>query len=95
MLLLLASASGNPAMARDAATQMLAAYNVGSEEELRLASEVISFGFHALQALGQAVDPTLSLNKITGLRGSAVSLRRKSRPSFRSLPLRPLEPTLP
>ena len=71
--------------ARHAASQMLAAYDVETEQELGLAGDIISFGLHALQALSQAADPDLSLAKILRLRGSAVSLSRESHKSRRKL----------
>jgi hypothetical protein len=83
--LFLTGSQGDPAVARSAAGQVLAAYNVGTEEELRLAAEVISFGFHALSALSQAADPDLSLSRTLRLRGSAVSLSRESHKAQRKL----------
>lgn len=64
---------------------MLVAYRVETDEELGLAAEVISFGCHALQALSQAMEPDLSLNKIIRLRGSAVSLSREAHRNQRKL----------
>ncbi|MDR3533425.1 MAG: hypothetical protein P4L90_23065 [Rhodopila sp.] len=84
-LLFLTGAAGDPTVARHAASQMLAAYNVETEEELRLAAEIICFGFHTLEALSYASDPDLSLNKICRLRGSAVSLSRESHKAQRKL----------
>lgn len=84
-LLFLAGAANDTATARQAASEMLAAYNVGSDEELRLAAEIISFGFRALQALGQAAAPALSLDAVLGLHGSAVSLSREGHKSQRKL----------
>jgi hypothetical protein len=71
--------------ARQAASQMLAAYAVETDEELRLAAEVVSFGFHALEALSEAAAADLSLNKKLRLRGSAVSLSREAHKSQRKL----------
>jgi hypothetical protein len=62
-LLFLTGAVGDLTAARRAAGQMLAAYHPGTEDELRLAAEIISFSFHALEALSQAADPDLSLNQ--------------------------------
>jgi hypothetical protein len=71
--------------ARQAASQMLAAYAVETDEELRLAAEIVSFGFHALEALSEAAAADLSLNKKLRLRGSAVSLSREAHKSQRKL----------
>ena len=84
-LLFLAGAGEDITVARHAALQLLAAYKVETDEELSLAAEVVSFGYHALQALSQAMEPDLSLNKILRLRGSAVSLSRESHRNQRKL----------
>ena len=84
-LLLLSGAAGDLTAARHAAAQMLAAHDAQTEEEVRLAGEIISFGLHALQALGQAADPGLSLNHILRFRSSAVSLSRESHKFQRQL----------
>ena len=84
-LLFLTAAAGDPAAARAAAAQALAAYHAQTEEELRLASEILSFSLHALEALGQAADRELSLNRILRLRGSAVSLSREAHTAQRKL----------
>lgn len=84
-ILFLAGAGGDLDAARHAAQQMLANYCPETENEFRLAAEIISFGFHALEALSQAADPTLSLNQKLRLRGSAVSLSRESHKSQQKL----------
>jgi hypothetical protein len=84
-LLFLTGAGGDLAAARLAASQMLAAYNAESPNELRLAAEIMSFGFHALEALSQAAAPDLPLTKILRLRGSAVSLSREAHKAQRKL----------
>jgi hypothetical protein len=84
-LLFLTGAGGDLAAARHAASQMLAAYNAESPNELRLAAEIMSFGFHALEALSQAAAPDLPLTKILRLRGSAVSLSREAHKAQRKL----------
>jgi len=84
-LLFLTGAQGDLAQAREAARHMLAAHHPETEIELSLAAEIISFGFHALEALSQAATPDLSLAKILRLRGSAVSLSRESHKSQRKL----------
>jgi len=84
-LLFLAGAVGDHATARDAAAQMLAAYRPETPEELTLAAEIVSFSFQALEALSQAANPDLSMNRTLRLRGSAVSLSRESHKSQRKL----------
>jgi predicted membrane metal-binding protein len=84
-LLFLTAAGGDLPTARHAASRLLAAYDVATEEELRLAADIVSFGFHALDALGQSMAPDLSLKEILRLRGSAVSLNRQSHRSQRKL----------
>ena len=79
------AAGDDPTAARQAAGQMLAAYQTETEEELTLAAEIISFRLHTMEALSDAADPDLSLNKILRLRGSAVSLSREAHKSQRKL----------
>ena len=83
--LFLIGAAGDKATARETAHQMLAAYNPRTPAELSLTAEIVSFSLHALEALGQAADPDLSLNRILRLRGSAVSLSREAHKSQRKL----------
>jgi len=84
-VLFLTGAAGDLVTARLAAARMLAGYHPETENELRLAAEIISFSFHALEALSQAATPDLSLTKILRLRGSAVSLSRETHKSERRL----------
>jgi hypothetical protein len=84
-LLFLAGAHNDPAQARQAAAQMLASYHPETEDELRLAANIISFSFHALEALSQSTHPDMSLTTILRLRGSAVSLSRESHKAVRRL----------
>jgi hypothetical protein len=84
-VLFLSGTGGNLIEARHAASQMLAAYHPETEDELRLAAEIISFSLHALEALSQAADPEMSLNQKLRLRGSAVSLSRESHKCQRRL----------
>jgi hypothetical protein len=84
-VLFLTGAAGDLVTARHAAAQMLAGYHPQTENELRLAAEIISFSFHALEALSQAATPDMSLTKILRLRGSAVSLSRETHKSERRL----------
>ena len=64
---------------------MLNGYHIETEEELRLAAEIVSFGFHVLEALSKATGPDLSLNATLRLRGSAVSLSREAHKCQRKL----------
>jgi hypothetical protein len=84
-LLFLAGAHNDPAQARQAAAQMLASYHPETEDELRLAANIISFSFHALEALSQSAHPDMPLTTILRLRGSAVSLSRESHKAQRRL----------
>jgi hypothetical protein len=77
-VLFLTGSGGDLAAAHHAAAKMLAGYHPETEDELRLAAEIVSFGFHALEALSQAASHDLPLTKILRLRGSAVSLSRQS-----------------
>jgi hypothetical protein len=81
----LTGAGGDIIAARQAALQMLGAHRPETEDELRLAANVIAFGLHALEALGQASTPNLSLTRILRLRGSAVSLNREAAKAQRRL----------
>jgi hypothetical protein len=56
--LFLTGAAGDRTAAREAAAEMLAGYHPETEDELRLAANIIGFSFHALEALGQAATPT-------------------------------------
>ena len=84
-VLFLSGANGDLSIARDAAMKSLTAYHPETETELRLAAEIISFSFHALEALSQAATLDMPLTKILRLRGSAVSLSRESHKSQRRL----------
>src|ERR1700759_1710292 len=64
---------------------MLAAYDPQTEDELRLAANIVCFSFQALEALGQAATPDMPLAKILRLRGGAVSLSRESHKAQRRL----------
>ena len=81
----LVGANGDLPAARRAAGHMLAAYGAETGEELRLAAEIIGFGFHALEALSEAACPDLPAAEKARLRGSAVSLSRESHKSQRKL----------
>jgi hypothetical protein len=81
----LEAASGDLQTARHAASCMLAAHDPQTEEELHLATDIVSFGFHALEALSAAAAADLSLNQKIRLRGSAVSLNREAHKARRRL----------
>jgi hypothetical protein len=83
--LFLIGASGDSIAARQAASHMLAAYRPETEDELRLAANIICFSFQALEALSQAAAPDISLTRILRLRGGAVSLSRESAKAERRL----------
>ncbi|MGD0105786.1 MAG: hypothetical protein ABSC06_17365 [Rhodopila sp.] len=85
VLLFLSAAAGNTEAAREAATQMLAAHDPRTADELTLAAQIVTLQFHALEALANAAEPGLSLNRILRLRGSAVSLSRESHKARRRL----------
>ena len=84
-LLFLTATGGDLTAARHAAAQSLAAHHPETEDELRLAAAIISFSFHALEALAQASTPDMPLAKILRLRSSAVSLSRESHKAQRRL----------
>jgi hypothetical protein len=81
----LEAANGDLPTARHAASRMLAAHDAQTEEELHLATDIVSFGFHALEALSAAAATDLSLNQKIRLRGSAVSLSREAHKARRKL----------
>jgi hypothetical protein len=84
-LLFLSGAADNTDAARHVAIRMLTEYQPETEDELRLAAQIVGFGFHALAALGQATATDMPLNRVLRLRGSAVSLSRESHKAQRRL----------
>ncbi len=72
----LRATGGDLDTAKAAAQLMLADYNVSSQEELRFATEIVSF---SLQALSQAADPDIPITRQLRLRSGAVSLRRSEK----------------
>jgi hypothetical protein len=84
-MIFLAGASGDNSAARQAAQQMLIAYNPQTEDELCLAANIISFNFQALEALGQAANPDQPITRVLRLRSGAVSLSREAEKARRSL----------
>jgi hypothetical protein len=83
--LFLIGAGGDTAAAREAAIHMLNAYHPETEDELRLAANIISFSFQGLEALAQAAAADLPLTRILRLRSGAVSLSRESAKADRRL----------
>jgi hypothetical protein len=83
--LFLKAAAEDMTVARHSASQMLAAYNAETPEELRIAAEVITFSLHSLDALRKAAEPGLSLNKVLSHRSNAIGLSRESHKSQRKL----------
>jgi hypothetical protein len=83
--LFLTGAAGDMTAARHAVAQMLGAYRPETEDELRLAANIVGFSFQALEALSQAATPDMPLTRILRLRGSAVSLSRESAKAERRL----------
>jgi hypothetical protein len=71
--------------AREAASQMLTAYDPQTQDELHLAANIIGFSFQALEALSQAAAPGMPLTRTLRLRGGAVSLSRESHKAQRRL----------
>ena len=55
------------------------------EDELRLAANIVSLSFQALEALSQAATPDMPLTRTLRLRGGAVSLSRESHKAQRRL----------
>jgi hypothetical protein len=74
--LFIRGASGDEAAARHAVLSTLAAYDAEDEQELRLAAEIISFGFATLEALAKAMNQDLPLNAVLRLRGNANAAHR-------------------
>lgn len=83
--LFLNAAEGDTQAARHTVLCMLASYDVETEQEIRLAAEIASFSFGALEALGRAMDPDLPLNASLRLRGSANSMHRSAHQCERTL----------
>jgi hypothetical protein len=83
--LFIRGAGGDQAAARHAVLSTLAAYGPEDEQELRLAAEIISFGFAALEALAKAMNPDLPLNAVLRLRGNANAAHRSGHQCQRTL----------
>jgi hypothetical protein len=76
---------GDLVAARQIAARLLANYNAETEEELRLAAEIIGFAFTALDALARSMAPDLTLNQVIRLRGLANSQHRSANQCQRTL----------
>ncbi len=83
--LFIRGAGGEETAARYAVLSTLAAYDPEDEQELRLAAEIISFGFAALEALAKAMNPDLPLNAVLRLRGNANAAHRSGHQCQRTL----------
>src|SRR5271157_1662675 len=83
--LFIRGAAGDEAAARHAVLSTLAAYDAKDEQELRLAAEIISFGFATLEALAKAMNPDLPLNAVLRLRGNANAAHRSGHQCQRTL----------
>ena len=83
--LFIRGAGGDEAAARHAVLSTLAAYDAKDEQELRLAAEIISFGFAGLEALARAMNPDLPLNAVLRLRGNANAAHRSGHQCQRTL----------
>jgi hypothetical protein len=76
--LFMTGARGDTAAARQAALSALAAYDVATEQELRLAAEITSLGFGVLESLAKSMNPDLPINAVLRLRGNANALHRSA-----------------
>jgi hypothetical protein len=72
--LFLIAAGGSAEAARDAAWSALADHHPRTDNELRLAALIVSFGFAALDTLGRASNGALSLDEVMDLRDTATAL---------------------
>jgi len=77
-VLFLPSAVGDLPTARHAVGQLLAVHEAETEEELRLAADIVRFGFHALEALDRSMAPGLPGDQVLGLRAGAATFNRRA-----------------
>jgi hypothetical protein len=84
-LLLLKGAGGNMEAASQAAAVTLAAHCPQTEVEFRLAARIVTFSLQAGEALAQAADPEMPINRVLRLRTGAVSLTREAEKAERRL----------
>lgn len=83
--LFIAGANNDQVAAREAAAQMVAAYQPTTEDELRLAANIVLFSFQAMEALAQAAGPDVPVIHALRLRSGAVSLNREATKAQRQL----------
>lgn len=83
--LFLAGAGGDIVAARLAAARMLDVYNPQTDDELRLAANIIGFSFQTLDTLGKSASPDIPVASALRLRNSAVSLSREATRAERRL----------
>ncbi|HVY17359.1 MAG TPA: hypothetical protein VHB27_19200 [Rhodopila sp.] len=84
-VLLLEGANGDYDEAWEGAETLILGHNPQTEAELRLVYRVIAFNLQAGEALAQAVQPDMPLNRILRLRTGAVSLAREATKAERAL----------
>lgn len=72
--LFLAATGGDMEVARETVRETLADYGARTDNELRLAALVVSFGFGSLDALSKAANSALSLDEVMDLRDNATAL---------------------
>jgi hypothetical protein len=84
-ILLLDGAGGDMEAAWAAAASTLRAYDPQTEQEVRLAAQIVAFSLQACEALAQAADPDMPLTRILRLRTGAVSLSREAEKAERRL----------
>jgi hypothetical protein len=83
--LFMTGARGDAEAARQAALATLAAYDVTTEQEIRLAAEITLQGFGVLESLSKSMNPELPTNVVLRLRGSANALHRSAHQNQRTL----------
>jgi hypothetical protein len=84
-LLLYRGAGGDLKAAQDAAVLILTAHGPTTEAEFRLAARIISFSLQSTEALSQAANPEMPMNRVLRLRSGAVSLAREAQKAERQL----------
>jgi hypothetical protein len=80
-----ASARGDTELARQAALAALAAYDVATEQEIRLAAEITLQGFGVLESLAKSMNADLPMQAVLRLRGNANALHRSAHQNQRTL----------
>ncbi len=84
-LLLFRGANGDMEAAYAAAARTIGALAPQTDAELRLAARIISFSLQATEALSQAANPEMPINRVLRLRSGAVSLAREAQKAERQL----------